>query len=464
MTASNSGKNSVVFSELVEKWKELVQQDRAKADAFYREKILPLSAASFSEKYARVRSQIKYLISLVGFSPEPLVLMLHAVQPEKTLFLYTKEAKKSLEVIWQYYSFQSPVEHDLQEIESSEVESVYEKIKAFLKDKNPKEVAVDVTGGKKAMVSGASAAAALAGCRIFYVDYSEYDPALRKPIPGTEYMNELKNPIEVFGEIDAEKGKELFNKGDFSAATEVFGRLENNVMHPERYQLLKALAVFFNLWEEYNFNRAFKNLGQLEQLIERFRRFKDWLPSIKQYKEIFSHLIERDERYLVLNHYFLALRYQSRSRSDFAALLLYRTLEMATAFHLKATYHLTPRDPHYAPYPQLPARYEELIRWLYGRRTFKVTLPFRIGLMDGLVLLKALDDPMIPDKTILIDIKKIADIRNDSILAHGTKEVGSKNVEKMATAFRPFLDYFVKQHLGKETIADFSPQFEVIKL
>ena len=448
---------------IIEEWKGITKNSKTKGDAFYREKVLPLLIEKFKNN-EEFRNKYDFLISLVGFSPEPIILTLHALHPKKTLFLYTEEAENSLEVIWKYYNFDSPTQHDIEKIDSSRVESVYEKIKAFLKDKDPKEVAVDVTGGKKAMVSGASAAAALAGCRILYMDYTDYDPALRKPIPGTEYINELKNPIEIFGEIDAEKGKELFNKGDFSAAIEVFARLEIKVMHPERYTMLKILAMFYNLWQEYNFDKAFKYLQQLEQLPERFRLFTEWLPSIQQYKKILPYLVEKDERYLVLNHYFLALRYQNRSRSDFASLLLYRTLEMAIAFHLKEKYHLTPREPDYRHYPQLADKYETLIRWLYGKRTQKVTLPFRIGLMDGLVLLKALDDPMIPDKSILKNIKKLADIRNDSILAHGTKEVSSKNVERMITAFRPLLDYFVQQHLGEETITDFSQQFEVIRL
>jgi len=453
----------------VEKWKELVKQDRTRGEEFYRHYLLPKSIKMFSEKYGRIgesniREKYNYLISLVGFSPEPIILMLHALNPQKTLFLYTQEAEQSLNIIWQFYSFKTPMEHDIQKIDSSQVENVYEKIKEFIADKNPKEVAVDITGGKKAMVSGASAAAALAGCAILYVDYSEYDPELRKPIPGTEYINELKNPIEIFGEIDAAKGRELFNKGNFSASIEVFDRLEKSVMHPERYQIFKELAILFGQWEEYNFNKAFNHVENLEKFIDRYRMFTDWIPKLKKYKEIFSNLINEDVRYLVLNHYFLARRYKSRAKFDFAALLLYRTLEMAIAYHLQKAYNLQAREPDYSFYPGLQTTYQSLIQWVHGKKARRVNLPFRIGLMDGLIMLSALDDAMIRDKQTLKRIKDLADVRNNSILAHGTRRVERKTLDTMEKVFRPLIDDFVRRYLGNKSITDFEANFEVVKL
>jgi hypothetical protein len=60
---------------------------------------------------------------------------------------------------------------------------------------NPaREYAIDITGGKKSMVASASIFAKEYNFNVLYVDYSEYNPDLRRPTPGSEILNWVYDP------------------------------------------------------------------------------------------------------------------------------------------------------------------------------------------------------------------------------------------------------------------------------
>ena len=63
------------------------------------------------------------------------------------------------------------------------------------------QITVDITGGKKSMVASASIFGKDYGCRIVYVDFSDYIKDLRKPMPGSEILNIVYNPFKNQPEI-----------------------------------------------------------------------------------------------------------------------------------------------------------------------------------------------------------------------------------------------------------------------
>ena len=85
-------------------------------------------------------------------------------------------------------------------IGGSDVVEIYEKVKKQYEEWNihPMKLAMDITGGKKSMVSGAAMAGAVLGADIYYVDSREFLQEFRKPKPGSEYLNLLENPYVVF--------------------------------------------------------------------------------------------------------------------------------------------------------------------------------------------------------------------------------------------------------------------------
>ena len=58
------------------------------------------------------------------------------------------------------------------------------------------KMCVDITGGTKAMASGAAMMAAVLDADIYYVE-SKYLPVYRRPLPGSEYLKVLSNPRKL---------------------------------------------------------------------------------------------------------------------------------------------------------------------------------------------------------------------------------------------------------------------------
>ena len=207
------------FKEKVNRWKELFQTERHRAETFYYENIFEEVIENFLSKSKALR-RYRFLISLLGFSPQPIILFIKAINPEKVLFIHSEESELCLDVVQRLTDLRlSQVIPQL--VDSSDPTGVYKAIKDFAMSRNPKEILLDITGGKKAMVGGAAMAGDILGIDTGYVDYANYLPDLRQPEPGTEYPNILKNPLYVVGDLDIEKAKEAFNHRNFIRCLDV---------------------------------------------------------------------------------------------------------------------------------------------------------------------------------------------------------------------------------------------------
>jgi hypothetical protein len=75
-------------------------------------------------------------------------------------------------------------------------------LKEILIVNNTTNVVIDITGGKKSTVASAAIFGKDYRCKIVYVDFEGYIPELRKPIPGTEVLKVVYDPLinqpEVF--------------------------------------------------------------------------------------------------------------------------------------------------------------------------------------------------------------------------------------------------------------------------
>jgi hypothetical protein len=60
---------------------------------------------------------------------------------------------------------------------------------------------INVTGGKKSMVASASIFARDYNASIIYVDTEAFDSNLRRPIPGSEFLNLVYSPTRDLPEL-----------------------------------------------------------------------------------------------------------------------------------------------------------------------------------------------------------------------------------------------------------------------
>lgn len=181
-----------IDDKLVEQWKSMPRNKEA--SDFYDQHIFPDIIDVFKQKQFPEKDY-DGLILTVGFSPQPLILSINAINPNRIAFLYTSEVAHFIKTI------QKQTEHDhastdLLDIDGMDVRDIYNVTWNFARDtwKDFKNIIVDITGGKAFMGAGAALAAAIIPADICYVDCDDYLKDFRMPEPGSEYMRILEGP------------------------------------------------------------------------------------------------------------------------------------------------------------------------------------------------------------------------------------------------------------------------------
>lgn len=239
-------------------------------------------------EWAKVRGKItaqtcQTLVLLVGFSLEPLLQSVCVYQPQKVVLLLNQEgyleeewhtfaghvtkAGKHLKergLIQQMPLFPGEQQKAGYPVKSSP-EAVFQKLAEVLRDET--DVVIDVTGGKKSMVSGAYLYAAYSGARISYVDFDKYDKKRRRPYGHTCIIGELDNPYQQFALRDWEQVRSLYKHYRFREARQV---LEDRILPVMKQflpdsecpiQRLIKFMEYYELWDGGDLRRA-KQVGQ----------------------------------------------------------------------------------------------------------------------------------------------------------------------------------------------------------
>ena len=155
------------------------------------------------------------LVLMVGHSLEPLLQSVCVYEPQKVVLLLNEDGYGPEEE-WHVFAghLTEAIEHLVSEglldqhpeipgeggdqgyAVADTPEAVFRRLVEVLADET--DVVIDVTGGKKSMVSGAYLYAAYAGTRISYVDFDEYDPEYRRPYGYSCKIGGLSNPYDAF--------------------------------------------------------------------------------------------------------------------------------------------------------------------------------------------------------------------------------------------------------------------------
>ena len=187
----------VEFEARVEEWKKMDRSTdikRKEASEFYDREVFPTVIELFVSKH-RPKKKYDGLILTVGFSPQPLILSIRAINPERIALLYTPEAEDFIVRIQDQTGYTSD-RTDLLPIDGTDVKGIYDKTWKFARDtwRESTNIAVDITGGKASIAAGAALAAAVIPADICYVDTDEYLKEFRMPEPGSEFMRILEGP------------------------------------------------------------------------------------------------------------------------------------------------------------------------------------------------------------------------------------------------------------------------------
>ena len=181
-----------IFNSNIQQWIELSRNGKPdEAERFYYDHIFDIVIERFKRKYSQNREG-ELLVSLLGFSPEPIILTAKALNPETHLIISNPVKGEIIQILDQYLG----TTYKLVVLEKDDFQTIYKTIKESLSDYPTRNITIDITGGKKSMVASAAIFGKDYGSRIVYVDFAEYLKDLRKPIPGTELLNVVYDPVK----------------------------------------------------------------------------------------------------------------------------------------------------------------------------------------------------------------------------------------------------------------------------
>jgi hypothetical protein len=188
-------KNKIPY---LQEWLEIAKTGKfERAQELYFEKLFEAVIINFSNEYNNALPSGGTLFSVLGFSPEPIILTAKAIQPETHVIFTTNNHKVDNIYLEKFLDSN----YELIYLNDESFESMYMAMKEQLVLNPDSQITVDITGGKKSMVASAAIFGKDYGCRIVYVDFSEYIKDLRKPMPGSEILNVVYNPFKNQPEI-----------------------------------------------------------------------------------------------------------------------------------------------------------------------------------------------------------------------------------------------------------------------
>ena len=265
------------------------------------------------------------LITILGFSPEPLMHTILALAPKKVYPVTTEESARDFykvplnpntkkpdgkieyfEAIIERYKEPSQtiivedIKRNVASIGSMDTfKRVREIIHEVRQDNKNSKIAIDITGGKKsADVSAFLTASVERDIDIYYVDFEDHNGV--KACCGTEFLNKLDNPYEIYNIESVCQAIKLFKKYNYSAANEIFldilQRLDDNDVvgkysmsaEKNRIENMQKASECYMYWDRYEYSEIKKEILPAIQL--------DLLGDDKYYRVI-DYILNAERRF-----------------------------------------------------------------------------------------------------------------------------------------------------------------------
>jgi hypothetical protein len=168
-----------------------------KAQEIYYDKLFGAVIENFKLKHSSKLPKGGILFSILGFSPEPIILTARTIEPDNHIIFTTNNQSEGNDYLVRYLESN----YEMVYLSDENFNTMYKALKEQLVLNPSSQIILDITGGKKSMVASAAIFGKDYGCKIVYVDFEEYIKDLRKPMPGSEILNIVYNPFENQPEI-----------------------------------------------------------------------------------------------------------------------------------------------------------------------------------------------------------------------------------------------------------------------
>lgn len=413
------------------------------------------------------RPDVDLLVSLSGYSPETTLLAYELILPSQLLVISSEKTLAQVDVINEKIAGRLKFsEFRYDKVDPVNPLDIYELVKKAVHPARPGDppikAIIDITGGKKVMSASAALAASQLDLKMCYID-SEFDPEMRQATPGTERLCILSNPTVLFGDGDMDAATQMFKSGSYVGAAERFGELSGRVSEPARARYMRDLAAFYQAWCDQDSLHLPEWVAQVRSRVAdpRSELRPETTRRLAEQLDFATALVAKDSSALLLNSYLLGEHYFRLGRNDFAALLFYRTIEKSLAERLRRRYgDFNVSKPDYRlldpDTEALADGYGELAMTVFGSNS-PIALPWRMQLVEAAIMLHLLGDEMLPSAGIrslsgVGHLRKLADIRNHSVLAHGETAVGAKDCDKLQKQALVHLRAFWRLHEADQNV------------
>lgn len=173
------------------------------------------------------------LLLMAGYSPEQLALVVaaHADAGCTSVVPFTgrgvwNAVQSDVASCLSLLGVDAGVLGDPLEVDPASPADVFRKLIKWIRAHPRSRCAIECTGGKKPMDSGAAHAASFYGLPAYYLDFDRYDPGLRRPLPWTCVYRELPLPDAAFGLAKRRRVLESFRSHRFGDASLVMSDVE----------------------------------------------------------------------------------------------------------------------------------------------------------------------------------------------------------------------------------------------
>lgn len=423
---------------------------------------------------------VDYLVSLVGFSPATTVVNYRLLEPNRVLLICTENAHSNVNTIHHHLVDQgdiSPAGFSHETVQPYSATDIYEQVRRKVdrddltgEGEGPRAI-IDITGGKKVMSATAALAAWQLDLQLCYLDSTDYDPDMRRPVPGTEVLRILDNPTALFGDQAMETATSVFNTGAYNSAETQFEQLADRLANPNQARFMRALSGMYRAWCDLNFDDLPDAADGVKSrmsnpYVELSSRERERLTA----QVNFLRSLSADNRLeMLLSHRLLASHYADQNRHDFATLLYYRTMEGCFDVQFARCYDgFDTGAPNYEllgpPVEEIETSFNEVAAEVFDDYR-QSGLPSKIGFMSAAFLLHILDDRLLKELDLdkprdLQFLRRLADVRNQSVLAHGFDRITESDSEDLRRQSRRFLTALWRIHRPDE---DFAAKFDRLK-
>lgn len=189
------------FKENVYQWLGMQKEGRIReAKLFYYDTLFDDILQQFSKKEdGKMEGQTDLLFSVLGYSPEPIVIAAKFLNPKHHIIIQDQQVSNNEEnakVISKYLPGAVKVT-----LNDETFACIYDTLKEQMTLNPGRNCTINVTGGKKSMAACAGIFARDFNCNLIYIDYDQYDPDTRRPMPGSERMNLVYSPLRDMPEL-----------------------------------------------------------------------------------------------------------------------------------------------------------------------------------------------------------------------------------------------------------------------